>query len=292
MKDELIRAIGADGAVRAFVAYTKDMVQQARTLHHTTPVATAALGRLLTAGCMMGSTLKGEKDLITLQIRGDGPLQGIVVTADSKGKAKGYVFQPNVEIPNKYKGKLDVSGAIGNGVLRIIKDIGMKEPYSGEIELVTGEIAEDLTYYFAQSEQTPSAVGLGVLVDRDTSVKQAGGFIVQLMPDTEEEIVAQLEKNISEIPYITDLYDMGKTPEDVLAMLLKNLEPKITDRTDVSFYCNCTRERVEKALISIGKEELEKIIKEDKQATLHCHFCAKEYHFEQNELILLLESAK
>lgn len=292
MKDELIRAIGADGAVRAFVAYTKDMVQQARILHHTTPVATAALGRLLTAGCMMGSTLKGEKDLITLQIRGDGPLQGIVVTADSKGKAKGYVFQPNVEIPNKYKGKLDVSGAIGNGVLRIIKDIGMKEPYSGEIELVTGEIAEDLTYYFAQSEQTPSAVGLGVLVDRDTSVKQAGGFIVQLMPDTEEEIVAQLEKNISEIPYITDLYDMGKTPEDVLAMLLKNLEPKITDRTDVSFYCNCTRERVEKALISIGKEELEKIIKEDKQATLHCHFCAKEYHFEQNELILLLESAK
>lgn len=292
MKDELIRAIGADGAIRAFVAYTKDMVQQARTLHHTTPVATAALGRLLTAGCMMGSTLKGEKDLITLQIRGDGPLQGIVVTADSKGKAKGYVFQPNVEIPNKYKGKLDVSGAIGNGVLRIIKDIGMKEPYSGEIELVTGEIAEDLTYYFAQSEQTPSAVGLGVLVDRDTSVKQAGGFIVQLMPDTEEEIVAQLEKNISEIPYITDLYDMGKTPEDVLAMLLKNLEPKITDRTDVSFYCNCTRERVEKALISIGKEELEKIIKEDKQATLHCHFCAKEYHFEQNELILLLESAK
>ncbi|MCI8629123.1 MAG: Hsp33 family molecular chaperone HslO [Firmicutes bacterium] len=292
MKDELIRAIGADGAVRAFVTYTKDMVQQARTLHHTAPVATAALGRLLTAGCMMGSTLKGEKDLITLQIRGDGPLQGIVVTADSKGRTKGYVFQPNVEIPNKCKGKLDVSGAIGNGVLRIIKDIGMKEPYSGEIELVTGEIAEDLTYYFAQSEQTPSAVGLGVLVDRDTSVKQAGGFIVQLMPDTEEEIVAQLEKNISEIPYITDLYDMGKTPEDILAMLLKGLEPKITDRTDICFYCNCTRERVEKALISIGKQELEKIIEEDKQATLHCHFCAKEYHFEQNELISLLESAK
>ena len=258
MKDELIRAIGADGAVRAFVTYTKDMVQQARTLHHTAPVATAALGRLLTAGCMMGSTLKEEKDLITLQIRGDGPLQGIVVTADSKGRTKGYVFQPNVEIPNKCKGKLDVSGAIGNGVLRIIKDIGMKEPYSGEIELVTGEIAEDLTYYFAQSEQTPSAVGLGVLVDRDTSVKQAGGFIVQLMPDTEEEIVAQLEKNISEIPYITDLYDMGKTPEDILAMLLKGLEPKITDRTDICFYCNCTRERVEKALISIGKQELEK----------------------------------
>ena len=292
MKDELIRAIGADGAVRAFVTYTKDMVQQARTLHHTAPVATAALGRLLTAGCMMGSTLKEEKDLITLQIRGDGPLQGIVVTADSKGRTKGYVFQPNVEIPNKCKGKLDVSGAIGNGVLRIIKDIGMKEPYSGEIELVTGEIAEDLTYYFAQSEQTPSAVGLGVLVDRDTSVKQAGGFIVQLMPDTEEEIVAQLEKNISEIPYITDLYDMGKTPEDILAMLLKGLEPKITDRTDICFYCNCTRERVEKALISIGKQELEKIIEEDKQATLHCHFFAKEYHFEQNELISLLESAK
>ncbi len=291
MKDELIRAIGANGAVRVFVAYSKEMVQQARTLHHTSPVATAALGRLLTAGCMMGSTLKGEKDLITLQIRGDGPLQGIVVTADQKGRAKGYVFQPNVDIPSKYPGKLDVSGAIGKGSLRIIKDIGMKEPYSGEIALISGEIAEDLTYYFAQSEQTPSAVGLGVLVDRDTSVKHAGGFIVQLMPDTEEEVIAQLEKNIAQIPYVTDLYDMEKTPEQILAMLLKGLEPKITDRIPLSFYCNCTRERVEKALISIGKEELQKIIAEDKQATLHCHFCAKEYHFEEKELIELLKNA-
>ncbi len=292
MKDELIRAIGAEGAVRAFVAYTKDMVQQARMLHHTSPVATAALGRLLTAGAIMGTTLKGEKDLITLQIKGNGALQGIVVTADNKARAKGYVFQPNVEIPDKYKGKLDVSGAIGNGVLRIIKDIGMKEPYSGEIELVTGEIAEDLTYYFAQSEQTPSAVGLGVLIDRDTSVKQAGGFIVQLMPDTEEEVISQLEKNISKMPYITDLYDMGKTPEEILQILLEGLQPKITDRMQPCFYCNCTRERVEKALISIGREELQKIITEDKQATLHCHFCAKEYYFEQQELITLLESAK
>ncbi len=291
MKDELIRAIGANGAVRVFVAYSKEMVQQARTLHHTSPVATAALGRLLTAGCMMGSTLKGDKDLITLQIRGDGPLQGIVVTADQKGRAKGYVFQPNVDIPSKYPGKLDVSGAIGKGSLRIIKDIGMKEPYSGEIALISGEIAEDLTYYFAQSEQTPSAVGLGVLVDRDTSVKHAGGFIVQLMPDTEEEVIAQLEKNIAQIPYVTDLYDMEKTPEQILAMLLKGLEPKITDRIPLSFYCNCTRERVEKALISIGKEELQKIIAEDKQATLHCHFCAKEYHFEEKELIELLKNA-
>ncbi len=291
MKDELIRAIGANGAVRVFVAYSKEMVQQARTLHHTSPVATAALGRLLTAGCMMGSTLKGDKDLITLQIRGDGPLQGIVVTADQKGRAKGYVFQPNVDIPSKYPGKLDVSGAIGKGSLRIIKDIGMKEPYSGEIALISGEIAEDLTYYFAQSEQTPSAVGLGVLVDRDTSVKHAGGFIVQLMPDTEEEVIAQLEKNIAQMPYVTDLYDMEKTPEQILAMLLKGLEPKITDRIPLSFYCNCTRERVEKALISIGKEELQKIIAEDKQATLHCHFCAKEYHFEEKELIELLKNA-
>ncbi len=292
MKDELIRAVAADGAVRAFVAYSRDMVQQARQLHNTSPVATAAMGRLLTASCIMGSDLKGEKDLITLQIRGDGPLQGIVVTADNKGRAKGYVFQPNVEVPNKYAGKLDVSAAIGKGYLRIIKDIGMKEPYSGEIELVTGEIAEDLTYYFAQSEQTPSAVGLGVLIDRDTSVKQAGGFIVQLLPNTEEEIVAKLENNVSKMPYITDLYDMGKTPEEILEMLLEGLEPKITDRIPISFYCNCTRERVEKALISIGKEELEKIITEDKKATLHCHFCEKEYHFNEEELIALLESAK
>lgn len=292
MKDELIRAVAADGAVRAFVAYSRDMVQQARQLHNTSPVATAAMGRLLTASCIMGSDLKGEKDLITLQIRGDGPLQGIVVTADNKGRAKGYVFQPNVEVPNKYAGKLDVSAAIGKGYLRIIKDIGMKEPYSGEIELVTGEIAEDLTYYFAQSEQTPSAVGLGVLIDRDTSVKQAGGFIVQLLPNTEEEIVAKLENNVSKMPYITDLYDMGKTPEEILEMLLEGLEPKITDRIPISFYCNCTRERVEKALISIGKEELEKIITEDKKATLHCHFCEKEYHFNEKELIALLESTK
>ena len=292
MKDKLLRAVGADGAIRAFVADTKNMVQEARTLHHTSPVATAALGRLLTAGCMMGSTLKGEKDLITLQIRGNGPLQGIVVTADSKGTAKGYVFNPTVEVPDKYPGKLDVSKAIGQGVLRIIKDIGMKEPYSGEIQLVTGEIAEDLTYYFAQSEQIPSAVGLGVLIDKDTTVKQAGGFMVQLMPDTPEEVIERLEENVAKMPYITDLYDMGKTPEQILGMLLEGLEPKITDTIPLYFYCNCTQQRVEKALISIGQEELEKIIKEDKQATLHCHFCGKEYHFQEQQLKELLQSAK
>ncbi len=292
MEDKLLRAIGANGAIRAFVAETKNMVQNARTLHHTSPVATAALGRLLTAGCMMGSTLKGERDLITLQIKGDGPLQGIVVTADSKGRAKGYVFQPNADVPDKYPGKLDVGKAIGQGVLRIIKDIGMREPYSGEIQLVTGEIAEDLTYYFAQSEQIPSAVALGVLIDTDTSVKQAGGFMVQLMPDAGEETAERLEENIAKMPYITDLYDMGKTPEQILNMLLEGLQPQITDSRPLCFHCSCSRQRVEKALISIGAEELEKMITEDKQATLHCHFCNKEYHFQMEQLQELLESAK
>lgn len=292
MKDELIRASAANGAVRAFVAYSKEMVQQARTLHHTTPVASAALGRLLTAGCMMGSTLKGERDLITLQIKGDGPLQGILVTADNSGRAKGYVFQPSVDVPNKYAGKLDVGAAVGKGVLRVIKDIGMKEPYSSEIELVTGEIAEDLAAYFVQSEQTPSAVALGVLVDRDSSIKHAGGFFVQLLPNTPDEVIEILEKNISQMPSVTDLYDMGKSPDDILQILLQGMEPKITDRMPLSFYCNCSRERVEKALISIGKEELQKMIEEDKQATLHCHFCTKEYHFNEQELITLLENAR
>ncbi len=292
MSDYIVRATAGSGSIRAFAATTRDLVQHARELHHTSPVASAALGRLLTAAAMMGSMLKGEKDLITLQVRGDGPLQGIVVSGDSKAQVKGYVFYPNAEVPDLYPGKLNVSGAIGSGYLSVIKDIGMREPYAGKIELVTGEIAEDLTYYFAQSEQTPSAVGLGVLIETDTSIRRAGGFIIQLLPNATEEMIDKLEKKLATIPYVTDLLDMGQTPESILQMILGDLDLKIVDTIPTSFYCNCTRERVEKALISIGKEELEKIIREDKRANLHCHFCSKEYDFTEEELARLLKEAK
>lgn len=292
MEDYVIRATAANGSIRAFAANTRGLVQHAREIHHTSPVASAALGRMLTAAAMMGATLKGEKDLVTLQIRSLGPLKGIVVSGDAHCRVKGYVFNPNVDIPCKYPGKLDVSGAIGEGYMSVIKDIGLKEPYAGRIQLVSGEIAEDLTYYFAQSEQVPSAVGLGVLVDTDTSIRQAGGFMIQLLPDASEEVISALEQRLNTIPYVTDLLDMGKTPEDILEMILGDMELKIMDKVPAEFYCNCTKERVEKALISIGKEELEKIINEDKEATLHCHFCSKEYHFTEEELRTLLESAK
>ncbi|MBQ3568884.1 MAG: Hsp33 family molecular chaperone HslO [Anaerotignum sp.] len=292
MNDYIVRATAGNGSIRAFAATTRDLVQHAREVHHTSPVASAALGRMLTAAAMMGTMLKGDKDILTLQIRGEGPLQGIVVTSDSKAQVKGYVFNPGVEVPDLIPGKLNVSGAIGAGHLSIIKDIGMKEPYAGKIELVTGEIAEDLTYYFAQSEQTPSAIGLGVLVETDTSIRRAGGFIIQLLPDATDEMIDKLEKKLATIPYVSDLLDMGLTPEDILNMILGDFDLKIVDKIPTTFYCNCTRERVEKALISIGRDELEKIIREDKKANLHCHFCSKEYDFNEEQLVALLEEAQ
>ncbi|MBR5122995.1 MAG: Hsp33 family molecular chaperone HslO [Anaerotignum sp.] len=292
MNDYIVRATAGNGSIRAFAATTRDLVQHAREVHHTSPVASAALGRMLTAAAMMGTMLKGEKDILTLQVRGEGPLQGIVVTSDSKAQVKGYVFNPGVEVPDLIPGKLNVSGAIGAGHMSIIKDIGMREPYAGKIELVTGEIAEDLTYYFAQSEQTPSAIGLGVLVETDTSIRRAGGFIIQLLPDATDEMIDKLEKKLATIPYVSDLLDMGATPEDILQMILGDFDLNILDKVPTTFYCNCTRERVEKALISIGKEELEKIIREDKKANLHCHFCSKEYDFTEEQLVELLEDAQ
>lgn len=292
MSDYIVRATAGDGSIRAFAATTRELVQHAREIHHTSPVASAALGRMLTAGAMMGSMLKGEKDLVTLQLRGDGPLQGMVVSADSKANVKGYVFNPNADVPDLLPGKLNVGGAIGEGYLSVIKDIGMREPYAGKIKLVTGEIGDDLTYYFAQSEQTPSAVGLGVLVETDTSIRRAGGFIIQLLPDATEETIDKLEKKLATVPYVTDLLDMGKTPEDILQMILGEFDLRILDKIPTAFYCNCTRERVEKALISIGREELEKMIHEDKKANLHCHFCGKEYDFTEDELVHLPEKAK
>ena len=264
MNDYIIRATAANDQIRAFAAVTTEMVETAREHHNTSPVATAALGRLLTAGAMMGSMMKGEKDVLTLQIKAGGPLQGITVTADSQGNVKGYVGNPDVCIPANSKGKLDVAGAVGPGFLTVIKDMGLKEPYSGQVMLQTCEIAEDLTYYFATSEQVPSAVGLGVLMNKNNTVRQAGGFIVQLMPFAEEEVISRLEQNVQKINSVTNLLEEGHTPESLLEKVLEGFDVQINEKMDTRFCCNCSKERVAKALISIGRKELNEMIQEGK----------------------------
>lgn len=291
MSDYIIRATAADGQIRAFASTTKELVEQARSLHNTSPVATAALGRLLTAGGMMGSMMKGNDDLLTIKIQGDGPIEGLTVTADSKGNVKGYVFNPSVMLPPNSKGKLDVGGALGVGVLSVIQDIGLKEPYVGQTILVTGEIAEDLTYYYATSEQTPSSVALGVLMNKDNTVRQAGGFIIQLMPGASEEIISGLETKLGEISSITSLLDEGKTPEMILEHILGEFNLEITEKMDTRFYCNCEKQRVEKALISIGRKELSQMIEEGETVEVNCHFCNKNYLFTVEELKELLTKA-
>lgn len=283
-KDYIVRATAAGGQVRAFAASTKETVEFARKAHNTSPVATAALGRLLTGGLMMGVMMKGDKDILTLQIQGSGPINGITVTADSHGHVKGYVGNPEVLIHANDKGKLDVAGAIGPGFLNVIMDMGLKEPYNGQVMLQTSEIAEDLTYYFATSQQVPSAVGLGVLMEHDNTVKQAGGFIVQLMPFAEERTIAQLEKNVARVTAVTGLLEQGYTPEAMLAYLLEEMEMTINDKTDASFSCNCSKERVSRALISVGKKELKSMIDEGKEVELNCHFCNTNYTFSVEEI--------
>ncbi len=282
--DYIIRATAGNGSVRAFATKTKETVNTAFLTHKTSPVMTAALGRTLTAGALMGCMLKDDKDILTITIKGDGPGGGVVVTANNKVEVKGYCLNNIVDIPLKPNGKLDVSGAIGNGSLTVIKDLGLKEPYVGQIPLVSGEIAEDLTYYFATSEQVPSAVALGVLVDRDYTVKQAGGFVIQVMPDADDETVSAIEEKMSKIKSVTAMFELGMEPEDILEEILGEFDLNILDKTEVKFYCNCSRQRVEKALLSIGKAELDDIIKTDKKATLHCHFCNKDYEFDEEYL--------
>ena len=287
MKDYIVRATAAGAQIRAFAATTRNLVEEARKAHNTSPVMTAALGRLLTAGAMMGVMLKGEKDLLTLQIRGDGPGRGLTVTADSLGRVKGYPLAADVILPANSQGKLDVSGAMGSGILSVIRDMGMEEPYVGQTPLQTGEIAEDLTYYFAASEQVPSSVGLGVLMERDNTVKQAGGFILQLMPDTEEAVVARLEENLAKVSSVTTLLEEGNTPEQILRLLLEGLDVELTDTLETKFFCNCDKSRVEKALISIGREELQAMIDEGREIEVNCQFCNRHYVFSVEELILL-----
>lgn len=292
MSDYIIRATAANGQIRAFAATTRELVEYARSAHNTSPVASAALGRLLTAGAMMGVMMKGEKDLLTLKIEGDGPIQGLTVTADSMGNVKGYAFNPDVMLPPNEKGKLDVAGALGIGVLSVIRDIGMKEPYVGQTILVTSEIAEDLTYYFATSEQTPSSVALGVLMNKDNTVRQAGGFILQLLPDASEEVISGLENKIKNITSITSLLDAGMTPEMILEEVLGEFGLEILDRMPTQFTCNCSKERIEKALISVGRKELQSMIDDGKTIEVNCHFCNKNYPFTVEELKGLLEKAK
>ena len=292
MNDYIIRATAANDQIRAFATVTTEMVETAREHHNTSPVATAALGRLLTAGAMMGSMMTGEKDVLTLQIKAGGPLQGITVTADSQGNVKGYVGNPDVCIPANSKGKLDVAGAVGPGFLTVIKDMGLKEPYSGQVMLQTCEIAEDLTYYFATSEQVPSAVGLGVLMNKNKTVRQAGGFIVQLMPFAEEEVISRLEQNVQKINSVTNLLEEGHTPESLLEKVLEGFDIQINEKMDTRFHCNCSKERVAKALISIGRKELNEMIQEGKPIEMNCHFCNTNYNFTVEELKEILRRCK
>lgn len=290
MKDYIVRAIAAEGTVRAFAAVTTKMVQTAKGIHGLSPTATAALGRTLTAAAMMSKTLKGIDDTLTIQIRGDGPLGGIVVATDSYANVRGYVYNPDVSIPLNTHGKLDVGQAVGKiGYLNIIKDLGLREPYIGYVDLVSGEIGEDISYYLAYSEQVPSVVGLGVLVDRDGSVLHSGGFIVQLMPGADENTIEYLEKKAGEMPQVTQILSEGGTPEDILKLILSDMDLKILETTSCHFKCTCSYDRMERNILSLGTEEIADLIETQHGAELECHFCNTRYTFTEDDLCKLLQ---
>ncbi len=293
MASYIVRGIAANKNIRVFVAITTGMVEKARRIHNTLPVATAALGRTITAASIMGYMLKGEKDKLTLQIMGANEIKSIVAVSDSTGNVKGYISNPNVKLAFNEKGKLDVGGAIGkNGKLRVIKDLGLKEPYIGQSNLISGEIAEDIAAYYMYSEQQPSVVSLGVLIDVDGSVKASGGFIIQPLPEVKEEILVQLEEAVKDIPPISSMVDEGMSGEDIIRKILKGFDVEIVDRTKVDFKCDCDSEKIEKALVSLGESELKSIIEEDEKAEIVCHFCNTRYNFNKDELIDLLNRAK
>lgn len=292
MCDYMIRAVAAKEQIRCFAITSRQLVEEARRRHNTSPVITAALGRLLSGGAMMGAMMKGEKDLLTVKIDCSGPVKGITVTADARGNVKGFPLVPQVLLPASSAGKLDVGRAVDLGVLTVIRDMGLKEPYSGSINLVSGEIAEDLTYYYAVSEQTPSSVALGVLMNKDNTVRESGGYMIQLMPDASEEVITMLEERLKNIEPVTTMYTKGHTPESMLEYILEGFDLEITEKIPARFHCGCSKERVRKALAAIGKKELESLIEEGKPVEMNCHFCNSDYSFEAEELIEIKNSLK
>ncbi len=290
MKDYIVRGVACEGQIRAFAATTKNLVEEARRRHNTSPIATVALGRLLTGGAMMGTMMKNDTDLMTIQIKANGPIGAMTVTADPKGNVKGFVAHPEVMLP-LVDGKLDIAGALGIGVLSVIKDIGLKEPYVGDTILVTSEIGDDLTYYFATSEQIPSSVALGVLMNKDNTVQQAGGFIIQLMPGADAAILDKLEQRIATIQSVTDFFEQQMTPEDILAHVLEGMNFEVLEKIETKFYCDCSKEKVSKAVISIGRQELISMIEDNEPIEVNCHFCNSHYQFDVEELKVMLEQA-
>ena len=285
MEDYIVSATAADESIRAFAITSRELTEEARQRHETSPIVTAALGRMLSAGAMMGVMMKNEDDLLTLQVQGDGPLHGITVTADSHGRVKGFPNAAQVMLPPTAEGKLDVGGAVGNGILRVMRDMGLKEPYVGTVPLQTGEIAEDLTYYFAASEQIPSSVGLGVLMNKDNTVACAGGFIVQLMPFTKDEVIGLLEENVASLPPVTSMLSEGMTPEDMLKRVLAGLEVTVHEQIKAAFVCDCSDERVRRSLRSLGEEDVKEIVAEGKPIEVKCQFCNRTYHYTMDELL-------
>ena len=289
--DYIVRATAANHQIRAFAISSTNTIEEARQRHNTSPIATVALGRLMSAGAMMGTMMKGDDDIITIQIKGDGPIGGLTVTADAKANVKGYVNHPDVMLPLNSAGQLDVEKALGIGVLSVIKDIGLKEPYVGDTILVTSDVTQDITYYFATSEQVPTSVGLSVIMSKDNTVKSAGGFIIQLLPDASEEIISALEKKIKEVKNVTTMLEHGYTPEQMLEELLGEFGLDILDKIPTQFYCNCSKERMSRALISIGRKELSSLIEEGRTIEVNCHFCGSHYNFDVEELKDLLHKA-
>jgi molecular chaperone Hsp33 len=293
MNDKIVRATAQNGDIRIIAAITTNLVSEGVKVHNCAPTAAAALGRMLTAGSLMGAMLKSESDSLTLKISGGGDAQGVVVTSHADGHVKGYIGNPQADLPPNEKGKLDVSGIIGkDGNLFIIRDMGLKEPYVGQVPIYTGEIGDDLAYYFTVSEQTPSAVGLGVLVDKDLSVSAAGGFIIQMMPGANELVADIITYRLQEIPSITEMISKGMTIEEILNFIFDDMDLKILEDMEPSYKCDCSKERVERALISIGEKDLQDLYNEGKEEELKCHFCNKNYKFTSEEIGELLKFAK
>ena len=295
MDDYIIKGLAAGNEIRYIAGYTKNTVEEARRIHNTSPLCSAALGRLLTGGALMGAMCKNDTDVLTLKINGDGPIKSITVTADAASNVKGLIYNNAVQLPAKENGHFDVGGAVGSGILTVIRDEGAKEPYVGQTSLVSGEIGEDLTYYFAESEQIPTSVGLGVLVDRDTSIKHAGGFIIQLLPYASEDTITKLENSLAELSSVTDFFNDGLSVEDMMRKIIGTevfgTDISIEEKRPTAYHCNCSRERVTKALISIGKKELESMINDGKPVNLHCDFCNTDYEFTIPEIKYIYENS-